>query len=472
MPVFKLAGEREQLALLASRHLKSVASAADLLTISRQAVEKAAGKPKGRLLLWIFDGERSDRLIDFGPKSREPDPNAWRSQERSLESIVLDSVQDGATDETTRVDHEALLLLHLLASGISAVAAGDRKGEPVRVPYPASLQKALDRLTLRCLLAKRSPPAGVPDLLAWCRRPIRSWGLACWDGIVAEGDSLLDGRFPTALCEEWAIDASDVEGEVLERSLLLDVLRVCERAHDESAYVAFRELLIRRPVLTSLELQQSALRVELLRLTDQLNRAYEPAPSTWAVNGSFVCCKNCGNILAPGRDTILRCTDDRCATEISGGAGRRITVAEEPMVLKAPLRAFIAAPGRAEIRLAERVERLGIKVALWPALDAYDLQLMFEDGTTWAVDVKDWASPFALARHLGQRTFPERPSWDRAYFVFPEYRLRLRPDYVRAFLRFSPAVRSSARLAALSENAFVAAVQAQARASSRKSRRA
>ncbi len=69
---------------------------------------------------------------------------------------------------------------------------------------------------------------------------------------------------------------------------------------------------------------------------------------------------------------------------------------------------------------------------MWPAFDAYDLRLTFADGTAWAVDVKDWASPSLLGART--RAFAAAPPHDRALIVIPAYRLRRREDYKRAFL--------------------------------------
>ena len=95
------------------------------------------------------------------------------------------------------------------------------------------------------------------------------------------------------------------------------------------------------------------------------------------------------------------------------------------------MRTFIAAPGRAELRLARLLRSRGLSVELWPSLDAYDLRIAFGNGRTWAVDVKDWTNPIRLARSVGR--IPVTPTWDRGYFVFPRERVRRQPDYPRLF---------------------------------------
>jgi hypothetical protein len=77
------------------------------------------------------------------------------------------------------------------------------------------------------------------------------------------------------------------------------------------------------------------------------------------------------------------------------------------------------------------LEALGLDVELWPAFDRYDLRIVFPNREVWAVDVKDWANPFLLARRV--KPIPSDPPWTRAYFVFPDERRAQREDYLRAF---------------------------------------
>ena len=81
-----------------------------------------------------------------------------------------------------------------------------------------------------------------------------------------------------------------------------------------------------------------------------------------------------------------------------------------------PLRVFITSPGLAETELEAALRGKGgkrsvpeIGIEMWPAFDAYDLRLTFADGTAWAIDVKDWASPSLLgATDAGLRRRPRR----------------------------------------------------------------
>ena len=99
------------------------------------------------------------------------------------------------------------------------------------------------------------------------------------------------------------------------------------------------------------------------------------------------------------------------------------------------IRRFVVEPGRAELDLAEKMKRIGTKVDLWPAFDTYDLRVEFPTARIiWAIDVKDWENPYLLARFIDAKgAFPEVPSWDSAFYVFPEHRSRMRPRYAAAF---------------------------------------
>ncbi len=487
MPKYPISEEVEQDALVEHRHLLPPSEAATLLGISRQAVEKSAARPRGQILVWAFDavdGRRRYRpfYVDFGPRADQLDSAAWQRHRDDLAAIVREALAaspeapPGASGKATVtaaagrkppadgrpvVDDDSLLILQLVASGIVQFDRRLRQ-EPWRlVPYPDALQKGLDKLTVRCLKQEAEPPASVPDLLGWCReRPLHDWALDLGEEIADLSDRLLDGPQPTAFCQEWAVDSRDVESEVIERRLLHSVIASCRQAGDQDGYVAFRRLLIEKPVLTTLQLHVECARPELSRLAEEVRKVYAPAPLEYAESQAVVCCATCGNLLLRSPGGMLRCGDDRCARETTA-VGRQIPLAEDPLWLELPFRTFVTAPGRAELRLAKRLERLGVSVELWPEFDAYDLRVTFPDGKAWAVDVKDWAGPVALARHLDRvaELVPTSPPWQRAFFVFPQDRLRQRPDYVRAFVNASRALARSPKVEALGEGPFVDAVR-------------
>ncbi len=337
------------------------------------------------------------------------------------------------------------LTLHLIASGVTQLAQKVSNGVAPTLPYPIPLQKGLDRLLVACLRQQKTPPQGIPDLLAWCRRPLVEWQLALPPDAISPEDRLLDGQLPTSICEEWACTIPHVEDELTQSRLMQSVFEICRSAEAPDSYVAFRRLLISKPVLTAFELLQHCAEPQLERLTDPIRAAYEPAPDACAVEENFQCCPSCNNLMLCTVSGNLVCADECCRAAKPGGEGRKIPKRQGVHWLKRGLRRFIAAPGRVELRLAKQLRDLELDVELWPAFDSYDLRLVFPDGETWAVDVKDWASPFHLARQV--KPIPSYPPWQKAYFVFPDARRQQRSDYLRAFRNHCPLPRQQAKAA-------------------------
>ena len=324
--------------------------------------------------------------------------------------------------------HPDQLTLHLIASGLIKLIEKIQQGQPPRLPYPKELQRGLDRLVLNCLRQKKTPPQGIPDLLLWCQKPLTQWPLELPE--VGESDQLLEAQIPSSLCLEWAVAGADIEAELTQKQLLLNAMQICKAAEAPDSYVAFRHLLISTPVVTEFERLKHFNNPPLERLEEQIYAAYEPAPEACAVEGNFYCCANCNNILLRTNGGNLTCGEESCRLAGLDKPGRKIAKKEGVYWLKRGLRRFIAAPGRAELRLAEKLNALNqLKtVELWP------------NGEAWAVDVKDWVNPFLLAQKVKQQNppIPENPPWKEAYFVFPDERCQQRSDYLRAFTHHCP----------------------------------
>jgi hypothetical protein len=88
-------------------------------------------------------------------------------------------------------------------------------------------------------------------------------------------------------------------------------------------------------------------------------------------------------------------------------------------------------------------------------MDAYDLRLTFPGQEVWAIDVKDWASPYRLAETV--KPFRTFPTWDRAFFVFPDRYKNKHRNYLEAFR--SRCVYLNERIQAVFESDLVAAAR-------------
>jgi len=359
---------------------------------------------------------------------------------------------------------EEMIVLHLIATGIIKRATRIELGEEVNGDYEVPLQLGLDRLNILRYTQDLPLIKSVPDLLAWCQKSLNEW-LPGSPAMLDSDDCLLIGPFPTELCQDLACVASDVEAELSERHFIEQVFTICQGASDPQAYTDFRRLLIEKPVMTALELlQYCQLKPSLEILRDLLPGAYESAPLDYMVKGKFFCCPTCGNLQQPNYEqTQFSCENGRCRRlAANGGRGRVLAAQEQVYWLKRGQRSFIARPGLAELRLEKRLLGLGVAVEMWPDFDSYDLRVTLPRKTI-AVDVKDWSNPFLLARKVQEKGFPLSPTWDEAYYIFPQERKQEQPDYVRAFSNTCNSsngrVKIGHNIKAAFENDFVKMVQ-------------
>lgn len=326
------------------------------------------------------------------------------------------------------------IILHLIASGVVQLAQQTASGQAPKLPYPIPLQRGLDRFVAVCLRRDVPPPQGAPGLLAWCHQPLHSWPLELPVGAIGINDTLLQDNRPTEVCEEWAYDERDIEAEIGEQSIMSAVLTKCRNINAPESYQAFRRLLIESPVLTQFEFQKHNLNPILRPLSEYLTAAYQPAPTVHSRNGYFYCCPICNNLLWRTVDDVLICENKLCYPS-EKEPQQRIPQDQGVLWVTRGIRRFVSVPGIFELRLESRLKGLlgDDNVEMWPAFDQYDLRLTFFDGEVWALDAKNWANPFLLAKDVQLNPIPSTPPWQKAFYVFPNERRQQRPDYVRAF---------------------------------------
>ncbi len=147
-----------------------------------------------------------------------------------------------------------ILVLHLIATGVIQLTDRVAKGMPIDSQYPVPLQIGLNRLNVIRYRHSLHLVRSIPDLLSWCRRPLRDWPLDIALAHLDPDETLLDNQFPTSVCESLACATSDVEADLSERRFISSVFNTCQAANSPGTYVTFRRLLIEHPVLTEFEL--------------------------------------------------------------------------------------------------------------------------------------------------------------------------------------------------------------------------
>lgn len=95
------------------------------------------------------------------------------------------------------------MIVRLIASGLVTLYMElEKTGEPPQADYSKQLQRGLDKLVMLCLTGGKTPPQGIPELLALCERPFREWSFDQLPEDVHPADALLCNGQPTYFCEE------------------------------------------------------------------------------------------------------------------------------------------------------------------------------------------------------------------------------------------------------------------------------
>ncbi|MGV9786738.1 pPIWI_RE_Y domain-containing protein [Streptomyces sp. NPDC003435] len=312
------------------------------------------------------------------------------------------------------------------------------------LPYPPDAQRALDGLVLACLRGGARPPAGVPEMIDWCRtRPLRSWPLDALPLDLFSGSNRIidpDSGRPTQLCGELEVKGvGNSTGRQYVELVIREAMSACRAANSPQSYTAFRRLLVTRPVLTEGEWPDISTDLYLDPVQFLIDEIYAPVPAGYDRDGAGVTCARCLTLLTPVVGGGWWCEQDRCRYAGAPSPGRRLLIGEvgELRQLRRPLRQFVTGPGHAEVELERKLRRLGLSVEMWPGFDAYDLRVVFPDGRVWAIDVKDWTHPGFLGRAAAV-VRPE-PPYDEACWAVPHYRVHERRDYLETFARARPA---------------------------------
>ncbi|HYU85339.1 MAG TPA: hypothetical protein VEK80_11095 [Kribbellaceae bacterium] len=343
-----------------------------------------------------------------------------------------------------------------LASGILEYAEQFTSDSPFRLPYPANLQMALDRLTLLSWHQGVAPPGSVVELLQVAHASFEEWPLDLADAELDPEESLLAYGRPTVACEELGMLRGDVEAELRENELMHAVMDKSRAEEAPKSYVAFRKLLISKPAITALDLDARLADPHLALLSSEVRQAYADVPPEAIADGIVRTCGGCHGLRLPlDDDRTWACVDDSCPDPSSVGPDHR--AADGVLWLRRELRTFITGPGRAELRIADAVTNLGVAARLWPDFDTYDLSVFAKH--SWVVDVKAWRNPIRLAHNLRERLFAVPKDAERAYIVIAREQVKSHSRYLDRLRKACPAVRRGQRIVAVSEDQFLNAVR-------------
>lgn len=328
-------------------------------------------------------------------------------------------------------EHAGAELLRAVARGVIDLSSQDRVAS-FALPYPTSAQLALDRTVLTCLNQHEAPPAGVPELIVWCRdRILAEWPLTMPVGFVTPDSRLIDENvcLPTRTCAELASDGPLGFMEQEASALLGEVAAGCSSTAN---YQSCRDFLIRRTVVTQQNLMNILRNPRDAMAWKRVSHLYGTVPDAYVLDGKFAVCPTCQSLALPLTDGATWCESEMCPRAIEVEPSYEAAMSR---VLRTPLRIFLTLPGRTELVVRQRLARCGVTVELVPgALGSY--QLSRPTGETWTMRVYDRVQPTLLAARMFESITPDD---SRTLVVVPDHVVRHRPDFRAAFDRLTPA---------------------------------
>ena len=210
------------------------------------------------------------------------------------------------------------------------------------------------------------------------------------------------------------------------------------RAGTQEQYVLGRAFLLQHPLLSWNEYHNlkagvldlggesfgegEACTVEMEWMSGLAELAFEKPP-----DGARVC-PHCGWTMTL-RGMQPSCSSPACIDPIPDflSLGK---VSRESMRLNRGVMRYIAGPGALENRIAEAASNVGLAYEMWPQKDLCDVLVTLPDGTTLALDAKDYCNPVRLGRQIGSDCMRELLDVDEGLYVVPDETARRHPGFV------------------------------------------
>ena len=354
---------------------------------------------------------------------------------RNRHDMTLPS--SGNIPSTPTTDTERDITLAEICGGVAQLLANEGGGQDRHI-YPRLLRQGLSRLAASMIKTGTQPIQSVSDAVELMQKPLGEWDVALAVPDYLAELTLMDGDDLTEGAEALIVDNPNVADE-LTQGIMKRVIDWCRTTGNQKDYVVFRRFIIEHPVATRPQLIAASNDIKDESLSSMLrDHAYEIIPEGIASNGEIATCELCGwTLLKVSHRGAWLCADARCR-QLQGVLParylRRLSVQDGLKRIRAGLARYTAQPGRLELSLYESLSRIkGLAVELWPGFDSYDIGVTFPSGEVWAVDCKDSGYPRWLAAKISNDKFPRQSFWQRACYVFPDYRRKLDPDYERVF---------------------------------------
>jgi hypothetical protein len=324
---------------------------------------------------------------------------------------------------------------HLLGAVASALVAIEelRNLTVFQMPYPPPVQRTLDGVVLHCLRRHALPPKSVPGLVRWgYERPLGAWPLALPDDVYPADGFLVDEESgaPTVLCHEIALCA-ETDNPLREASRRMGAMAgLAIDRNQASAFGVLRGVLATYLVLTNDLFNEVRFANRLGALDEHLGDFYQEISPEYEVDGEVFPCAYCGTPLRLTAEGSWWCEREECGAVNGVSPGEALDWDTKVMIqVDRRQRQFVSGPGRAVLRIADRLALPGVTVRCWPVDSPGDLRVELHGVRTWTAVVVDWHSPALLGRAIAIAV--ARYGADTLVWVVAQYRVDANPDYMR-----------------------------------------
>lgn len=391
--------------------------------------------------------EALEQLEKSGEIVPERDKNGRRLY--SLEQLeIIKSIINNNSNSPFQLNEEDLL--SRIQRSVSQLAKGlmemqreieNGKGWHAYSRHWVIASQSLSRISLE-LNCKQFPTDLYAQYPYW-KTPLPQWDFPFFSNIFAdpwweEQEQVLlqpNGRI-SLYCEELAESwVSDKERHLENFKVIINHCRDRLKGTEEEAMAAEADYRDCRmffiPAHAVISLKRSMAEA-FLPVPDQyrvqVSKVYETIPSSYVIDGKIYLCPNCGWTLKLVNGKYWECAARKCRRIVERYSKWTVKTMEYNDSLcrvKQGILEYIIIPGISERRIYEKLSEVeGLTVELYPRVDACDLKLQFPGGNCWLLDVKDWTSPFQLAKKLKEK----RPfqgftdlEWERALIVIPRH---------------------------------------------------
>lgn len=282
--------------------------------------------------------------------------------------------------------------LRYLATGL---AQWEQQEPEQRANLPQALRLGISRMYLTSLLKEdETAPENLPEFFQWAETPVTNWTPSQEIQNLSSDVTLIEDGLVSDFAHQWLVTGKDIEKQVQEK-VLQDVLEYCRSNQLDESYRVFRKLITVQPVIPYKDYRRLLSKDSLKPLRDYLQQVYVDLVDVTA-DRIYHFCPRCKYVQRQRSDGSYGCRNAVCSQLSAKFKFAPISIitrdeAKTMKVVTPGVYRYGTIPGLWEIYLAEELSKLGVRVTLWPQIDAFDLLVEFSRKLHWAIDVKDWS---------------------------------------------------------------------------------